>query len=152
MSRRLLLVILALVLACGVAAAWLALDPADSRAGGGRFGDSAKAATGRLPGLAPREEAAGTAAPNSPSTGMGTTGPVRPQPGPAAPEPEIIRPDPRQLPPPEATVKPPAPPAPEAKPPANPPAPPVAPNANPHAPQPTALDAERERRLAAQRA
>lgn len=151
MSRRLLLVILALIMACGVCAAWLVLEPADPRDERKQASESeeAKAAATALPD-GPVDSPGGNADVEGKGSGAKSRG-AETVGDPARPEPEIVRPDPNRAPELEATPRQPAPPA---QPQPNQPqgGKPTTPAPNPNAPQPTALDAERERRISALRA
>lgn len=149
MSRRLLLVLFAFLMAGGLVAAWLVLGPEEPA---GR--SSARAEQGAVMGEPTPLPEGVLDRPKGPGSGRAAGNPgARGNLRPGTEEPEIIRPEPRPPQGPEATVRPPQGPAqPQPDKPPQPQPQPAAPAPNPNAPQPTALDAERERRIAALRA
>jgi len=151
MSRRLLLLILAFVMAAGLVAAWLVLVPNDADVERARLAEE-KAAAARAKLATPDSPVFGTdggpvdAANGGGSNPAGASTTSDETKAGRRDEDVIVRPGPQQPAQPEAVPeKPPQ----SVKPPAKPPQPAAQ---NPAAPQPTGLDAERERRIAALRA
>lgn len=150
MSRGLLLVILALVMVCGLCAAWLVLDPTDSRGERAKAADKERSKSDPTP--LPDHPVDGPQSGSGPgSNGTESKAKGADTVGDPGREAEIVRPDPNRPPDLEATPRQPAPPA-QPQPTQPQPGKTATPAPSPNAPQPTALDAERERRISALRA